>query len=124
MRHSLTLNVTGTIPAALAVAASLGHLGQKVLQGAYRRHIFEENGAFRFDALAHALAVFTVPDELDRERNVVFLRPCDQLLQSHPLQDAARQPAAEKPPFASHDRGSAFTRLHRGVEAGKPDGDR
>jgi len=54
---------------------------------------------FRFDALADAIAIFTVPDELNRERNVIFLRSSDQLLQSHPLQDAARQPATQKAAF-------------------------
>src|SRR6267378_1994354 len=107
MRHSLTLNVTGGQPH-WRLQRSLRHLSQKALQGAYRRHIFEENVAFRLDALAGALAVFTVPDELDRKRNIFFLRPGDQLLQSHPFQDAARQPAPQKPPFPSHDRGPAL----------------
>src|SRR5439155_3386311 len=105
-----------------AVAASLRHLGQEVLQGTYRRPILEKNVAFRCDALAGALAIFTVADEFDRKRNVIFLRSSDQLLQSHPLQDAARQPAAQKPPFPSHDRNAALNRLHRGVEAGEADG--
>src|SRR6267378_8222391 len=121
MRHSLTLNVTGGQPH-WRLQRSLRHLSQKALQGAYRRHIFEENVAFRLDALAGALAVFTVPDELDRKRNIFFLRPGDQLLQSHPFQDAARQPSAQKPSFPSYYRGPALNRLHRGVEAREADG--
>src|SRR6266576_1122978 len=121
MRHNLTPKVTGGEPHRRS-QRSLPHLSQEALQGAYRRHIFEENVAFRLDALAGALAVFTVPDELDRKRNIFFLRPGDQLLQSHPFQDAARQPSAQKPAFPSHDRDSALNRLHRGVEAREADG--
>src|SRR5713101_6032123 len=105
-----------------SVPASIRHLGQEVLQGAYRRHVFKKNMALRFDALADAIAIFTVPDEFDRKRNVVFLRSGYQLLESHPLQDAARQPAAQKPPFPSHDRAPLLHRLHCRVEAGEADG--
>src|SRR6266699_2669297 len=83
---------------------------------------FQKNVAVRLDALAGALAIFTVPDEFDREGNIIFLRRGDQLLQSHPSQDAARQPAAQKPPFPSHDRDPALDRLHCGVETGEADG--
>src|SRR5256885_2931768 len=121
MRHNLTLDVKGSRPHR-AAAASFHHLGHEVLQSAYRHHILEENMAFPFDALADALAIFTVADELDSKRDVVFLRPGDQLLQSHPLQDAARQPAAQKPSFPGHDRGPTLDRLHRGIEAREPDG--
>src|SRR5204863_9746703 len=85
------------------VAASLRHLGQEVLQGAYRRDILKKHVAFRCDAPAGALAIFTVADEFDYERDVVFLRSGDQLLQSHALQDAARQPDVQNTPFPSDE---------------------
>src|SRR6266849_7694133 len=122
MRHSLTLNVTGMLRRPGASVSTSLRLGQEVLQGAYRRHVFKKNMALRFDALADAIAIFTVPDEFDRKRNVVFLRSGYQLLESHSLQDAARQPAAQKPPFPSHDRAPLLHRLHCGVEAGEADG--
>src|SRR5437870_13318563 len=52
-----------------SVPASIRHFGQEVLQGAYRRHVFKKNMALRFDALADAIAIFTVPDEFDRKRS-------------------------------------------------------
>src|SRR5207249_2147188 len=74
-----------------------------------------------FNTLADLLAIAGVPDQLDRERDIVLIRLRNQIRQSDPLQDAARQPPAHETAFPRHDRQPALHGEHRGVVPGKTD---